>query len=88
VAAVHVGRVYGVRDELRGVLAHVLGDEGWAVSGLVVEFDGQRWWVRHEEGEYIDGPFATNAEAWRCLDRQEGEPISSAEKVTDWLLKG
>lgn len=30
------------------------------------------------------GPFETNAQAWRVVDRLEGEPVSSAEKRADW----
>jgi len=29
--------------------------------------------------------FETNAAAWRWIDRQEGEPISRAEVVSDWI---
>jgi hypothetical protein len=29
--------------------------------------------------------FETNAAAWRWIDRQEGEPISQAEVVSDWI---
>lgn len=32
-----------------------------------------------------DRVFATNAQAWRWIDRQEGEPISRAEDVADWV---
>lgn len=31
------------------------------------------------------GPFATHAEAWRRIDRHQGEPISTAEKRSDWI---
>jgi hypothetical protein len=31
-------------------------------------------------------PFKTMAEAWRWIDRHEGEPISPAEKKTDWIV--
>lgn len=30
------------------------------------------------------GPFGTNAEAWRALDRLDGQPINPAEKRTDF----
>ncbi|AZO23847.1 hypothetical protein EJ070_26305 [Mesorhizobium sp. M1E.F.Ca.ET.045.02.1.1] len=36
-------------------------------------------------GEMLAGPFPTNAEAWRVLDRLEGQPISPAEKRADWI---
>ncbi len=38
-----------------------------------------RWYVA-EHG------FDTNAEAWRWLDRQNNEPISRAEDVSDWVF--
>jgi hypothetical protein len=31
------------------------------------------------------GPFDTNADAWRWLDRVNGEPISRAEKVAEFI---
>ncbi|RWH32460.1 hypothetical protein [Mesorhizobium sp.] len=33
----------------------------------------------------LAGPFPTHGEAWRALDRMEGEPISPAEKRADWI---
>ena len=41
--------------------------------------------VVRENGVEIAGPFETNAEAWRWLDRRDGEPISRQEKVSEWL---
>ena len=39
------------------------------------------------EGKHVlAGPFATNAEAWRWIDRQMGQPISPREKVAQWLF--
>jgi hypothetical protein len=29
--------------------------------------------------------FETNAAAWRWIDRQEGDPISRSEVVSDWI---
>jgi hypothetical protein len=29
--------------------------------------------------------FATNAAAWRWIDRHEGEAISRSEAVSDWI---
>lgn len=37
------------------------------------------------DSRMVAGPFPTNAEAWRALDRLEGEPISPAEKRADWI---
>jgi hypothetical protein len=34
----------------------------------------------------IAGPFATHAAAWRWIDRHEGEPISRAEHVSEWIV--
>lgn len=31
------------------------------------------------------GPFETNAQAWRVVDRLEGSPVSAAEKRADWI---
>ena len=31
-------------------------------------------------------PFDTQAEAWRWIDRHEGDPISPAEKKSDWIV--
>lgn len=31
-------------------------------------------------------PFDTRSEAWRWIDRQAGEPISPAEKKSDWIV--
>lgn len=45
---------------------------------------GRDWWIEGASGRY--GPFATNAEAWRALDRMDGEPVGKAEAVTDWRL--
>lgn len=32
--------------------------------------------------------FASSSDAWRWIDRQEGEPISPAEKRTAWFVDG
>jgi hypothetical protein len=44
-------------------------ENGW----LVILPDGQRQ------------IFPTNAAAWRWIDRHEGEPISRAENVSEWI---
>lgn len=33
-----------------------------------------------------DKVFATNAKAWRWIDREENEPVSRAEDVSDWAF--
>lgn len=33
---------------------------------------------------YVAGPFATNAEAWRWIERHEGEPVSPSEKRAEF----
>lgn len=37
-------------------------------------------------GSILAGPFETQAEAWRWIDRHSGEPISPAEKKSDWIV--
>ena len=44
-----------------------------------------KWFVESRAQE-VDGPFDTNAEAWRWIDRQEGQPISQAEKRAEWIF--
>ena len=45
---------------------------------------GAEWFVTR--GAYqLAGPFPTNAEAWRWIDRQSGSPISPSEKKTEWI---
>lgn len=43
------------------------------------------WVVQAADLRVIAGPFATNAEAWRALDRIERQPASPQEEKTDWL---
>lgn len=33
----------------------------------------------------VAGPFATLAEAWRWIDRHEGDPVSRSEKVSEFI---
>jgi hypothetical protein len=40
---------------------------------VVVTASGEKRW------------FTTNAAAWRWIDRQEGEVISRAENVSEWV---
>jgi hypothetical protein len=42
------------------------------------------WAVIDPAGNII-AKFATNAAAWRWIDRQEGGPISRAEHVAEWI---
>jgi hypothetical protein len=39
-----------------------------------IVFDGRRW-----------QKFQSNATAWRWIDRQNGDPVSRSEVVSDWL---
>lgn len=42
-------------------------------------------WVVIYGSEIVAGPFETNGEAWRALDRLHGEPVSRGEKTSEWL---
>jgi hypothetical protein len=42
------------------------------------------WAVAHNSRVVADG-FTSNAAAWRWIDRQEGQPISRAESVAEWV---
>lgn len=50
----------------------------------IVQIDSG-WIVQCGQGAVLAGPFATNAEAWRALDRLERQPISPQEKLVDFL---
>jgi hypothetical protein len=41
-------------------------------------------WLVKQNGAVV-AKCKTNAEAWRIVDRKEGEPISQSEKTTEWL---
>lgn len=46
------------------------------------------WWIEMEDarGEHKSvGPFNSNTEAWRWIDRQEGQPISKSESRSMFL---
>lgn len=43
-------------------------------------------WHVMDGDRVVAGPFATDREAWRWADRHEGEPISPAEKRTDYFV--
>ncbi|WGG58230.1 hypothetical protein [Brucella intermedia] len=36
-------------------------------------------------GNVLAGPFDTNAEAWRQLDRLTGQVVSKSEDTADWV---
>jgi len=42
------------------------------------------YYVEDESGTKIAGPFESNAAAWRYIDRISNEPVSIAEKKSDW----
>ena len=46
-----------------------------------------RYVVLGDDGATIAGPFDTNSEAWRWIDRQEDEPVSKSEAKTDAFLE-
>ena len=50
----------------------------------VVSFSGA-WFVVGADGRVLAGPFKTNAEAWRALDRINGQPVSRSEKTSEYL---
>lgn len=52
----------------------------------VIKISEGQWAVVDSETA-IAGPFTTSAEAWRWIDRHEGEPISPAERRADWLFR-
>jgi hypothetical protein len=43
------------------------------------------WYIEYDDGITLAGPYDTNAEAWRALDRLNGEPINRREQVSDWI---
>ena len=42
------------------------------------------YYAEDETGAKVAGPFENNAAAWRYIDRLNNEPISIAEKKSDW----
>ncbi len=47
---------------------------------------GSEWFVATTANKSIlAGPFSTNAEAWRWIDRQTGQPVSRAEDKAEWV---
>lgn len=51
----------------------------------VFEVDGQFVVKSSKRGTAQVGPFDTSAEAWRWIDRYNGEPISRAEKTAEYI---
>ncbi|WP_434723063.1 hypothetical protein [Mesorhizobium sp. RIZ17] len=47
--------------------------------------EGEGGFVVVADAQTVAGPYPTNADAWRALDRLEGDPISPAEKRADWI---
>lgn len=43
--------------------------------------------VADETGKPIAWPFESNADAWRWIDRHDGEPISRSEKTAEWVFQ-
>lgn len=41
--------------------------------------------VDGDDEAIVAGPFQTNREAWRTLDLVSGDPLSYAQKKTDWM---
>lgn len=58
-----------------------------AQTAPIVTQTPEGWTVNLPHGGVLAGPFATNAEAWRALDRIERQPASPQEEKTDWLWR-
>lgn len=52
----------------------------------VIEVFTDNWGVQ-DDGLLIASGFRTNAEAWRWIDRHQGEPVSKAEDTADWIAQ-
>ena len=65
-----------------------ISPEGKRMSLTVVDRQttaGQRWEVVDALGNSVGpGYFETHAEAWRWIERREGEPISPGEKRSEY----
>jgi hypothetical protein len=53
-------------------------------ESYTVTTSGTGWAVVRGKQVVREG-FATNAAAWRWLDRQMGDPISRQESVAEWI---
>lgn len=49
-----------------------------------IQDDSGKWVVANREA-MLAGPFDTSSEAWRWIDRHDGEPISKGESTAQWL---
>ncbi len=56
-----------------------------AGAAPTVERQADGTFVVVANGYIVSRPFASNAEAWRALDRMEGDPVSKAELKSEWL---
>lgn len=54
---------------------------------LEIKGEDGPWGVRNEDGELLVKNLEDNASAWRWIDRQEGEPISPAQKRSEYWWK-
>ncbi len=52
---------------------------------MIVRKQHDGWHYVVSAGGIIAGPFETNAEAWRALDRLTGQPVSRSEQVSMWI---
>jgi hypothetical protein len=53
---------------------------------MIVKQTNSGWFVM-AGNQQIAGPFATHAQAWRWIDRREGEPVSRSEQVSQNLFQ-
>lgn len=44
-----------------------------------------KWYIHDDDGTITNGPFPTNAEAWRFIDRITGQPTTKREDTVDWI---
>jgi hypothetical protein len=42
-------------------------------------------WVVTDLNSVVAGPFKTNSEAWRAMDRITGDVVSKSESTSQWL---
>lgn len=43
-----------------------------------------QWVVRDTHYDIVAGPFATNGQAWKALDRLEGAPVNRSQATSEW----
>lgn len=51
---------------------------------LTPTYRGGDWFVRSDEEGLVAGPFDTNAQAWRWIDKNTNEPHNRKEAAHDW----